>query len=232
MRFALYIGNKNYSSWSMLPGVLMRQAGIEFDEHLMRFDSFSDDSQFKRSVAALSPTGKVPCLIDREVGGGLAVWDTLAICEYLAECFPELHFWPRDTAERARARSVCAEMHSGFVALRTHLPMNIEASLPEIGAIVLRDRADVRADVARIASMWSELLERHRGPMLFGGFGIVDAYFAPVCMRFNTYGVPLPEPVEAYVDRVCALQGVSAWIRDALAEQDFLAFEEPYRLTR
>lgn len=232
MRFTLYIGNKNYSSWSMRPWVLMRQAGIEFDERLLRFDSFDDDSDFKRSVAALSPTGKVPCLIDSDVGDGLAVWDTLAICEYLAECFPELHLWPRDTAARARARSVCAEMHAGFGALRKHLPMNIEASLPEIGAIVMRDRADVRADVERIAKMWSELLETHGGPMLFGGFSIADAYYAPVCMRLNTYGIPLPESVEAYVDRVCALPGVSAWIRDALTEQDFLGFEEPYRLSR
>jgi glutathione S-transferase len=232
MRFTLCIGNKNYSSWSMRPWVLMRQAGIEFDERLLRFDSFDDDSDFKRSVAALSPTGKVPCLIDSDVGDGLVVWDTLAICEYLAECFPELHLWPRDTAARARARSVCAEMHAGFGALRKHLPMNIEASLPESGAIVMRDRADVRADLERIATMWSELLEIHGGPMLFGGFSIADAYYAPVCMRLNTYGIPLPEPVEAYVDRVCALPGVSAWIRDALAEQDFLDFEEPYRLTR
>ena len=232
MRFTLYIGNKNYSSWSMRPWVLMRQFSIEFDERMLRFDSFDDDSDFKRSVAALSPAGKVPCLIDSDVAGGLAVWDTLAICEYLAECYPELHLWPRDTAARARARSVCAEMHAGFGALRNHLPMNIEASLPEIGALVMRDRADVRADVERIATMWSELLETHGGPMLFGGFGIADAYYAPVCMRLNTYGIPLPESVEAYVDRVCALPGVSAWIRDALAEQDFLDFEEPYRLTR
>lgn len=232
MRFELYVGNKNYSSWSMRPWVLMRQAGIEFEERLVRFDSFAPDSEFKRTVGAINPTGKVPCLVDREAGGGLAVWDTLAIAEYLAECFPELHLWPRDTPARAWARSVCAEMHSGFGALRSHFPMNIEASLPEVGAIVLRDRADVRADVARIVTMWSELLECHGGPMLFGGFSIADAYYAPVCMRFNTYGVSLPEQIEEYVDRVCALPGVSDWIRDALAEQDFLDFEEPYRLTR
>ena len=232
MRFALYIGNKNYSSWSMRPWVLMRQADIAFEERLVRFDSFAPDSGFKRTIGAINPTGKVPCLIDRQVSGGLAVWDTLAIAEYLAECLPERNLWPRNPAARAQARCVCAEMHAGFGALRRHFPMNIEASLPEIGAIVRRDRVDVRGDVERIVEMWSALLERHGGPMLFGEFSIADAYYAPVCMRFNTYGVPLPEPVEEYIDRVCALPGVSAWIRDALAEQDFLDFEEPYRLTR
>lgn len=232
MRFTLLIGNKNYSSWSMRPWVLMRQAGIGFEEHMLRFDSFDADSRFKQSVLKVNPVGKVPCLVDHEVGDGLVVWDTLAIAEYLAECFPALGLWPKDAAMRARARSICAEMHSGFSALRAHFPMNIEASLPEVGAIVLRDRADVRADLARITAMWSELLEQHGGPMLFGNFSIADAFYAPVCMRFNTYGVPLPEALEAYVDRVCALPGVSAWMTEALAEQDFFGPDEPYRAYR
>ncbi len=232
MRFTLYIGNKNYSSWSMRPWVLMRQAGIEFEERLLRFDSFEPDSAFKTSVQALNPVGKVPVLVDHAVGEDIVVSDTLAICEYLAECFPELGLWPQDSRARAGARSACAEMHSGFGALRSHFPMNIEAALPQIGALVMRDQPAVRADVARMVALWSECLAKHGGPMLFGGFSIVDAYFAPVCMRFNTYGIALPEELEAYVDRVCALPGVAAWIRDALAEQDFLAFEEPYRLGR
>lgn len=224
----LYIGNKNYSSWSMRPWVLMRQAGIAFDEVMVRFDSFDAQSEFKRSLATLTPTGKVPLLVD----DGLAVWDTLAIAEYLADKFPALALWPRDTRQRARARSICAEMHSGFGALRSTCPMNIEAALPDIGALVWRDKPAVRADVERIVHMWRELLQDHGGPLLFGDFSIADAYYAPVCMRFITYALPLPEDIRAYVERVCSLPGVQAWITDALAEQDFLDFEEPYRLHR
>ncbi len=224
----LYIGNKNYSSWSMRPWVLLRQAGIAFEEVMVRFDSFDAQSEFKRTLATLSPTGKVPLLVDN----GLAVWDTLSIAEYLADKHPQLALWPRDARLRARARSICAEMHSGFGALRSHCPMNIEASLPDIGALVWRDRPAVRADVERIIQMWRELLQAHGGPMLFGEFSIADAYFAPVCMRFTTYALPLPDDIRAYVQRVRTLDAVQAWIADALAEQDFLDFEEPYRLRR
>jgi glutathione S-transferase len=228
---SLYIGNKNYSSWSMRPWVLMRQTGIPFHEHMIRFDSFEADSQFKRTASALSPTGKVPVLTDGHLGG-LVIWDTLAICEYLAERHPDKHLWPADVAARARARSICAEMHSGFSAMRQHFIMNIEASLPDVGRLVLRDQPAVRADVERIIEMWSGLLRRSGGPMLFGEFSIADAFYAPVCMRFTTYHVPLPEDVATYVKRVRELPGVADWIRDARAENDFLPFEEPYRLHR
>jgi glutathione S-transferase len=224
----LYIGNKNYSSWSMRPWVLLRQAGIPFEEVMVRFDSFDADSAFKRTLEAVNPVGKVPVLVD----GGLVVWDTLAIAEYLAERFPDKALWPRDTQARARARSVCAEMHSGFGALRSACPMNIEASLPEIGALAWRDKPGVRTDVARLEAMWGDLLQAHGGPMLFGAFSIADAYFAPVCMRLRTYALPISDTVRAYVDRVAALPSVAAWMTDALAEQDFLDFEEPYRLSR
>jgi len=224
----LYIGNKNYSSWSMRPWVLMKQAGIPFDEVKLRFDAFTPDSQFKTELARHTPAGKVPVLVD----DGFAVWDTLAIAEYLAEKFPAKRLWPADVQQRARARSVSAEMHSGFGALRNHFGMNIEARLPEVGARVLAEQADVRNDVARIVKLWTELLEAHGGPMLFGPFGIADAFFAPVVMRFVTFGVPVPAPVTAYVERVRALPGVAAWIADALAEQDFRPFEEPYRTQR
>ena len=224
----LYIGNKNYSSWSMRPWVLMRQAGIAFDEVFVRFDSFDTGSDFKRVVGGITPTGKVPVLVD----GDLAVWDTLAIAEYVAETHPDRQLWPADRAARARARSVCAEMHSGFTALRSHCPMNIEARLPDTGALIWRDQAAVRADVGRLVSMWSELLQEHGGPMLFGHFTVADAYFAPVCMRLHTYALPVPPHIAAYVERVRALPGVQAWITDALAEKDFLDFEEPYRLRR
>ena len=224
----LYIGNKNYSSWSMRPWVLLRQTGIPFDEVLVRFDAFDPGSQFKQTLAGLNPAGKVPVLAD----GALVIWDTLAIAEYLAEQFPEKRLWPQDKAARARARSVCAEMHAGFNALRSHCPQNIEASLPEVGALIWRDQPAVRANVERLVAMWGELLAQHGGPLLFGGFTIADAYFAPVCMRLKTYGLPVPPGIAAYMERVAALPGVAAWIEQARQEQDFLAFEEPYRLKR
>ena len=224
----LYIGNKNYSSWSMRPWVLLKQAGIVFEEVRVRFDSFDAQSEFKRTIGAVSPTAKVPVLVD----GDLVVWDTLAIAEYVAETWPDRQLWPADAKARARARSVCAEMHSGFGALRSACGMNIEAQLPEAGAIIWRDRPDVRADVARIVEMWQELLAMHGGPMLFGRFGIADAFYAPVVMRLKTYALPVPDDVAAYMARLCALPGVAAWIEGALAEQDFLPFEEPYRAAR
>jgi len=225
----LYVGNKNYSSWSMRPWVLMKQAGIDFEEVVVRFDSFEADSQFKHTIAALNPVAKVPVLVD----DGLVVWDTLAIAEYLAETFPEKQLWPRSAADRARARSVCAEMHSGFGGLRNHCGMNIEASLPEVGARLLKEVPEVASDLARIVQMWNGLLDTRGGPMLFGaGFGIADAYFAPIGTRIKTYGLPVPAHITAYIERVQALPGVKAWIDDALAEKDFLQFEEPYRTGR
>ena len=222
----LYIGNKNYSSWSMRSWVLMRQTGIEFEEVMLRFDGFTPDTQFKQEVRRLNPVEKVPVLVH----DGLVVWDTLAIAEYLAEQFPQRQLWPADRVARARARSICAEMHSGFGALRNACPMNIEARLPKVGALALRDQPAVRADLQRIVSMWSGLLAEHGGPMLFGTFSIADAYYAPVVMRLKTYALPVPADVTAYMDRVCALPGVKSWIDQALVEKDFLDFEEPYRL--
>ena len=222
----LYIGNKNYSSWSMRPWVLLRQAEIAFEEVLLRFDSFDSDSAFKTGLKDITPVGKVPVLVHQ----GFAVWDTLAIAEYLAETFPEKQLWPAHPQERARARSVCAEMHGGFAGLRSACPMNIEAQLPEVGALALRDKPAVRADLQRIVSLWSGLLTQHAGPMLFGAFSIADAYFAPVVMRLKTYALPVPAEVQAYMDRVCALPGVKAWINGALQEKDFIDFEEPFRL--
>ena len=224
----LFIGNKNYSSWSMRPWVLLTQAGIAFEEVMVRFDAFTPDSQFKAALKPVSPTGKVPVLVD----GDLVVWDTLAIAEYLAEKFSEKYLWPQDMALRARARSLCAEMHSGFTSLRSACPMNIEAELAETGALIWRDNAAVRADVARLITMWRECLTTHGGPMLFGNFSIADAYFVPVCTRLVTYALPLPDDIAAYVQRVMALPGVTACVKEARAEQDFLDFEEPYRLKR
>ena len=222
----LYIGNKNYSSWSMRPWVLLRQTGIEFQEVVVRFDSFDAGSDFRKQISTISPVGKVPVLDD----DGFKIWDTLAIAEYLAERFPDKQLWPVSVQARARARSVCAEMHSGFTNLRGACPMNIEADLHEAGQLIWRDKPAVRADTARLVSMWRELLTAHKGPMLFGEFSIADAFFAPVCMRLKSYALPVPEDIASYVERVCTLPGVKAWIDGALAENDFREFEEPYRL--
>jgi glutathione S-transferase len=203
----------------------MTQAGIEFEEVAVRFDSFEPGSAFKTRMAQVAPTGQVPVLVDE----GWSVWDTLAIAEYLAERFPERALWPAQRRARARARSVCAELHAGFGALRRHLPMNIEAHMPEVGARVLAEHADVRDDVSRLCQLWGELLSQHGGPMLFADFSIADAFFAPVAARMSTYGVPLPPREADYVRRVLELPGVAAWRRGALAERDFLPFEEPYR---
>jgi glutathione S-transferase len=228
----LHIGNKNYSSWSMRPWVLLRHFGLPFQEVMHRFDSFAADSRFKRAVSQLSPVGKVPVLVH----GDLVVWDTLAIAEYAAEYasehFPEHPLWPRDQSARARARSLCAEMHSGFGALRNACPMNIEAHLPEVGARVLSEQPAVVADLARITGMWQAALAASGGPFLFGEFGIADAYYAPVVARLRCYALPVPAEVTAYMDRVWASPGVAAWVADALAEQEFLDFEEPYRKGR
>jgi glutathione S-transferase len=222
----LYIGNKNYSSWSMRPWVLLTQAQIAFEEVVVRIDGFTPESEFKQTLQTITPTGKVPVLQD----GDLVVWDTLAIAEYVAEKFPEKKLWPQSISARALARSLCAEMHAGFMGLRSNCPMNIEASLPEQGAIIWRDKPAVRSDVERIVAMWTQLLEAHGGPMLFGDFSVIDAYYAPVCMRLKTYALPVPPVISAYIERLSALPGVKAWINAALKEHDFLDFEEPYRL--
>jgi glutathione S-transferase len=229
----LYIGNKNYSSWSMRPWVLMKQMGISFDEVMIRFDSFDANSKFKTAlnqatgvgVGAVATAGKVPMLVD----DGFTVWDTLAIAEYLAEKYPDLHLWPADVKARARARSVCAEMHSGFSGLRSNFPMNIEAHLPEVGAKVLAEKADATADLARIAQLWTSLLSAHGGPFLFGKYCIADAYFAPVVKRIVTYALPVPPVVAGYVAAVESSAGVVAWTKEALTEHDFIDFDEPYR---
>ena len=204
----------------------MKHVGIVFDEVMVRFDDFTPESHFKQTIGKLSASAKVPVLVDRD----LVIWDSLAIVEYLAEQFAEQRLWPEERDARALARSVCAEMHSGFGALRSACPMNIEARLPEIGALALRDKAAVRSDLARIDQMWSSLLARFGGPMLFGRFSIADAYFAPVVMRIQTYGLPVSELVSDYIDESLRSEGVAAWVAGALSENDFRDFEEPYRL--
>lgn len=221
----LYIGNKNYSTWSMRPWVLMRQFDIPFDEVMVRFDSFKDSSQFKQRMLKISPAGRVPVLVDDE----LAVWDTMAIVETLAEKFPQHALWPRAVNARARARSICAEMHAGFGALRTHCPMNISASLPEIGVRLMQEQPAVVTDLKRVIELWQQALRASGGPFLFGSFCNADAYYAPVVMRIRTYSLPVPNEVRAYCDRIHNSTAVQAWVNDAMQEHDFVEEDEPYR---
>ncbi len=223
----LIIGNKNYSSWSMRPWVLMKQLGLPFEEHKLRFD-FGPNSPFRREVARFSPAGRVPVLFDDD----FAVWDTLAIIEYLHDKFPGRGVWPADMRHRARARSLAAEMHSGFSALRNHCPMNIEAALPEVGARIWAEQDGVRQDVQRIELAWAEALNDSGGPFLFGEFSAVDAMFAPVCMRLRTYALPTVPTTHEYIAHVAAAPGVKAWIVDALEERDYIVEDEPYRSHR
>ncbi|MCW5632210.1 MAG: glutathione S-transferase family protein [Rubrivivax sp.] len=220
----LVIGNKNYSSWSMRPWVTMRGLDIPFEERKLSFN-LGLGAGFRDAMLKVSPAARVPVLVD----GELTVWDSLAIAEYLHERFPGKGVWPAALAARTRARSLCAEMHAGFGALRQHCPMNIEASLPEVGPRVLREQPQVARDLERIDQMWSEALAASGGPFLFGAFGAVDGYFAPVATRVRTYGLPLSRAAAAYAERLLAAPGPAAWIADALQEHEFVAEDEPYR---
>jgi len=217
MKLALYIGNKNYSSWSMRPWVLAREARIPFEERLLKFGGDGKPT----GVKGLSPTLKVPLLlIDEE-----PVWDSLAICEALAELFPEKQLWPADPAARRMARAACAEMHSGFQGLRNSMGMNIRSRHPDKGR-----NPDSLRDIERVLELWASCRGRFGagGPLLFGRFSIADAYFAPVVTRFRTYAVPLPPAAEAYAKAVEALSGVRDWVEAARKETEFVAADEPY----
>ncbi len=209
----LVIGNKNYSSWSLRPWLAMKMAGIEFVEERIALDQ----PDTRARILEVSPTGKVPCLLD----GRLAVWDSLAICEYVNETYAAGRLWPADRAARATARAVTAEMHSGFAALRSHLSMDIRARKPARGAEAQR-RADVQADIERVVALWTAALDASGGPMLFGEFSIADAFYAPVVTRFVTYGVDLPPLLSAYGERILALPPMRAWVAAARAEVEEL----------
>ena len=224
--YQLFIGNKNYSTWSMRPWLLFTQAGIAFKEHLIQFDSFAADSHFKTAILKFNPTGKVPVLVD----GDIVVWDSLAICEYVAEQHPELTLWPQDTVLRARARCISAEMHSSFQALRNLCPMNIEADLSHIGEQLWGEHAALRADVARIEQIWSQ--RPSTDSFLCGEFGIADAFYAPVVMRFECFDLPISASGKSYIDKILSLPSVQQWIAEAKQEQMFVPFDEPYRQTR
>lgn len=219
-KLELVIANKNYSSWSMRAWVLLRQAGIPFEEIQLKFDNEVNVVGIGRYSAA----GKVPVLLV----DGQAVWDTLAIAETVAELFPDRQLWPQDPAARRLARSACAEMHSGFQNLRGRMPMNIRASLPGIGM-----NAEVQRDIDRIVALWRQCFECRAelgagGTLLFGAFSIADAFFAPVAMRFTTHAVALPPDAAAYVATLRALPAVQEWVAEARRDASFVAGDEPY----
>jgi glutathione S-transferase len=209
MTLKLVIGNKNYSSWSMRPWLAMRASNIDFEEVFIPL--YTDDPADKARILSFSRAGKVPALID----GNVTIWDSLAIIEYLAERFPESRLWPDDRASRAHARSVCAEMHSGFLPLRNECGMNLHRP---IRAVALS--ADARANVARVEEIWTECRERYGrlGPFLFGAFGAADAMFAPVVHRFRTYAVEVAPAARAYMDTMMALPAFDEWTKAGLAE--------------
>ena len=203
----LVLGNKNYSSWSMRPWLALRAAGISFDELVIPLDRPETAEQ----IARYSPSGRVPALLDAD----LTVWDSLAIIEYAAERFPQARLWPAAREARAIARSASAEMHSGFQALRAHLPMNLKRK-PAARALT----PEVERDVARIVAIWRDCRTQFGagGPFLFGAFSAADAMFAPVVTRFDTYAVPVDGETRAYMDAILGHPAFQEWRRAALAE--------------
>jgi glutathione S-transferase len=203
----IYLGNKNYSSWSLRPWLALKQTGAAFDEVLVPLS----EPNTRSTILRYSPSGRVPAI----ARNGLTVWDSLAICEYLAESFPAAQLWPADPAARAVARSVSAEMHSGFAALRNHLPMNMRSSFPNRGVT-----PEVQADINRITAIWRDCRKRFGagGPYLFGAFCNADAMYAPVVSRFRTYRVEIEEEAQAYADAVWALPSLQEWLAAAKNE--------------
>lgn len=225
-RFTLWIGNKNYSTWSMRAWLLAQHFDLPFEEKLIPFDDFSEQGSFKQHIYTVNPTGKVPCVVDDEV----VVWDTLAIAEYFAESFPEKALWPQDRAQRAWARSVTAEMHSGFSSLRQLCPMNIEADLAHIGHQLWKEHAGLRADLQRIEDIWSR--RDTSSAFLCGDFGIIDAFYVPVVFRILCFDLPVSAFSREYMNHVLQLPAVQAWVNAALQEKTFVAVDEPYRQHR
>jgi glutathione S-transferase len=213
MSLSLVVGNKNYSSWSLRAWLAMRQAALDFEEIRIKLDQPDTNA----TILVHTPSGRVPCLLD----GDITVWDSLAICEYVNETYLDGALWPRSREARAHARALVAEMHSGFMPLRSHMSMDIRSRLPDKGRAALA-RADVAADVARIQAMWAGCLQRFGGPLLFGTFSIADAFFAPVVTRFATYAVPLSAPLMSYANAVMALPAMQQWVAAAHAEPEVL----------
>ncbi len=205
--YTLVIGDKNLSSWSLRPWLLMRHAGIPFDEVKIALDQ--PDTQ--RGIREHSPAGRVPVLR----AGALTIWDSLAICEFVAETHPECALWPERDEDRAVARSVCAEMHAGFPDLRDELPMEVMATHPGRGFSTA-----AQADIDRVCEIWRDCRESHgqSGPFLFGRFSVADAMYAPVVSRFRTYCVPLDNAGRNYCDRIWSLPAITEWCDGARRE--------------
>ncbi len=206
----LVIGNKNYSSWSMRPWVVLTAFDIPFREVRICLDQ--DDTASR--IAEYSAAGRVPVLLDDLTN----IWDSLAICEYLAEQFPERGLWPAESSARAVARSICAEMHSSFTGLRSAMAMDIRASYPGQGRT-----SEAQGDIGRVCEIWEDCLSQFgHHEFLFGDFSIADAFYAPVVMRFRTYQVSLAPALQAYCNRVAAHPAVASWIAGARAEIEVL----------
>ncbi|AUS99856.1 glutathione S-transferase [Nostoc sp. CENA543] len=211
----LVIGNKNYSSWSLRPWLAMKQLGLEFQETQIMLSN----PDFGVKIRQYSPSAKVPVLLHNHQ----TVWDSLAICEYLAETFPTLHWWPSDQTARAFARSISAEMHSGFLHLRQNMPMNCRAKYPGKGLT-----PNVQQDIDRIMAIWQETRQKFgiEGNFLFGQFTIADAFFAPVVLRFVTYDVQLDPISQAYVETILAIPAMQEWIQAAKNETEVIPHYE------
>lgn len=215
-RLQLYIGNKNYSSWSLRGYLAVKASGLSFTETLIALRT----EKTRQDILAGSPSGLVPAIVD----GDIVVWESLAICEYLAEIAPAAGLWPTDPAARAHARAISAEMHAGFAALRRNMPMDITHDRRR------ESRADlVRDEIARIAAIWNEARSRFGtkdgGPYLYGVFGAADAMYAPVATRFRTYGVQLDPVSSAYCEAIFAWPAFKEWEAAALAETAVIAFD-------
>ncbi|MFP5249141.1 MAG: glutathione S-transferase [Acidobacteriota bacterium] len=215
----LVIANKNYSSWSLRPWVLLRGRGIAFQERMLKFES----TEWRRDIGRLSPSGLVPVLWEGEPGAGFATWDTLAIAERLHELFPGSGIWPAEPHARARARSAAAEMHAGFRALRAEMPMNIRSRYPGKGM-----SESVAKDIERIRALWASAEK----PFLFGAFCAADAFYAPVATRLVTYGVELAGAARDYQEALLASPAVRDWSADAVKETEFVAEDEPYAVAQ
>ena len=208
MALKLVIGNKNYSSWSMRPWLALKACGIAFDEVLIPL--YIGDAD-KQRILDFTASGKVPVLVD----GDVTVWDSLAIIEYAAERFPQARLWPEDRTQRALARSISAEMHSGFAALRNECGMNLHRP---VGAVALSPAA--QADIARIQQIWTGCRERHgrQGPFLFGAFSAADAMYAPVVHRFRTFAIEVSPELRDYMEAMLSFPAFEEWTRAGLAE--------------
>jgi glutathione S-transferase len=214
----LVIGNQKYSSWSLRPWLLFKMVGIPFKE--VKVMLRRGDTQAK--IKKYSPAGRVPCLVD----GKTKVWDSLSIAEYAAELYPAKELWPKDKAMRAHARSVCAEMHSSFMDMRTKMNMNCLGHFPGKGMT-----PEVRNDIDRICELWNDCRGKYgkKGPFLFGKFTIVDAFYAPVVFRFNTYEPAVDAVSKAYMKTILALKPMKEWLAAARQETETIPSYEPYR---